>query len=148
MIQPPLTGGLMYKDYHVYHNGAKALENFMNGVPVCGIILQDGSCHLVAVGGGDGDKRLIELVPGEHVTSRCGAEYFRWSNSESEIPKLLDDDCSVVDYFLLLPLLRVVGLPDPLSFECDFYMITSTWKEGMKGLDDESFRIAVPPMRK
>ena len=138
-----------YKDYHVYHSGAKALENFMNGVPVCGIILKDGSCHLVAAGGG-GDKRLIDLVPGEHVTSRCGADYFRWSiNPEGEIPKLLDDDCRVVDYFLLLPLLRAVGLPDPLSFQCDFYMITSTWKEGMKGRDDGScFRIAVPPMRK
>ncbi len=113
---------------------------------MCGIVGEDGAWNVVAAGG-SGEKRLIEVAPGEHVTSRCGADYFRWSNYESETPRVLNDDCRVVDYFLLLPLLRGVGLPDPRSFHRDFYMITSTWKEGMKGLDG-SLSIGVPQMRK
>jgi hypothetical protein len=140
-----------YKDHFVYPSEAKAVENFTNGLPVCGIVLQDGTFHLVAADGG-GVKRLIAVVPGVHVTSRCGADYFRWSKyeHESEIPRLLspNDDCRVVDYFLLLPLLLDVGLPYPRSFGREFYMITSTWKEGMKGLDDGSFSVEVPQMRK
>jgi hypothetical protein len=82
--------------------------------------------------GGGGDKRLIAVVPGE-ITSRCGSDHFRWFNNYGvvEIPSYSTTIAGWIISASPLLFARDVGLlTDPRSFHADFYMITSTWKEG------------------